>query len=153
MDNIFVYQPLPYVKTIYYMDLDLYRYFIGRADQSVNEKVMVTRVDQQLRVTRLMIDAHDLNKVRAELPKLGRYMFNYLAMMMTISSIFLIIDGSPAALGKKTELWEYLRTASPRLFHRMKYRSFSIVSNFPGYQGRKLSVSLYRLARKIYKFN
>ena len=76
-----------------------------------------------------------------------------LAMMMTISSIFLIIDGSPAALGKKTELWEYLRTASPRLFHRMKYRSFSIVSNFPGYQGRKLSVSLYRLARKIYKFN
>ena len=35
----------------------------------------------------------------------------------------------------------------------MKYRSFSIVSNFPGYQGRKLSVSLYRLARKIYKFN
>ena len=34
-------------------------------------------------------------------------MFNYLAMMMTISSIFLIIDGSPEALGKKTQLWEY----------------------------------------------
>ena len=102
VDNIFVYQPLPYVESIYYMDLDLYRYFIGRADQSVNEKVMVTRVDQQLRVTRLMIDAHDLHQVRAALPKLGRYMFNYLAMMMTISSIFLIIDGSPEALGKKT---------------------------------------------------
>ena len=36
VDNIFVYQPLPYVKTLYYMDLYLYRYFICRADQSVN---------------------------------------------------------------------------------------------------------------------
>ena len=153
VDNIFVYQPLPYVKTLYYMNLDFYRYFIGRADQSVNEQVMVKRVDQQLRVTRLMIGSHDLTQISAQHRRLGHYMFNYLAMMMTISSIFLIIDGSPAALGKKTELWEYLRTASPRLFHRMKYRSFSIVSNFPGYQGRKLSVSLYRLARKIYKFN
>ena len=55
VDNIFVYQPLPSVKTLYYMDLDLYRYFIGRADQSVNEQVMVRRVDQQLRVTRIML--------------------------------------------------------------------------------------------------
>ena len=86
-------------------------------------------------------------------PKLGRYMLSYLSMMMTISSIFLIIDGSPAALGKKTELWEYLRAHSPELYHKLKYRSISFVGNIPGYQGRKLSVKLYRLARKIYKFN
>ena len=153
VDNIFVYQPLPWVKSMYYMDLDLYRYFIGRADQSVNEKVMVTRVDQQVRVTKLMIESHDLRQLRGSQPKLARYMVNYLSMMMTISSIFLIIDGSPAALGKKTELWEYLRARSPELYHKLKYRSLSFVSNIPGYQGRKLSVRLYRLARRIYKFN
>ena len=153
VDNIFVYQPLPYVKTMYYMDLDLYRYFIGRADQSVNEKVMVGRVDQQVRVTRLMIDAHDLRRVLAVQPKLGRYMRSYLAMMMTISSVFLIIDGSPAALGKKTELWEYLRSVDHGLYHKLKYCAVSFVGNIPGYQGRKLSVGLYRMARKIYKFN
>ena len=71
VDNIFVYQPLPYVKNIYYLDVDLYRYFIGRADQSVNEKVMVTRVDQQMRVTYHMIKSHDLRKVCAEHNKLG----------------------------------------------------------------------------------
>lgn len=153
VDNIFVYQPLPNVKSIYYMDLDLYRYFIGRADQSVNEKVMVGRVDQQVRVTKHMIDCQDLDKVRAASPKLARYMRSYLSMMMTISSIFLNIDGSPEALGKKTELWEYLRLKSPRLHHKLKYRALSAVGVIPGYQGRKLSVSLYRLARKIYKFN
>ncbi|MDD5937844.1 MAG: glycosyltransferase family 2 protein [Clostridiales bacterium] len=153
VDNIFVYQPLPYVKTIYYMDVDLYRYFIGRADQSVNEKVMVGRVDQQVRVTRLMIDAHDLRKIKAQQPKLGRYMVSYLSMMMTISSIFLNIDGSPRALGEKTELWEYLRTVDQGLYHKLKYRDMSAVGMFPGYQGRKLSVQLYRMVQRIYKFN
>ena len=153
VDNIFVYQPLPYVKRIYYMDIDLYRYFIGRADQSVNEQVMVKRVDQQLRVTRQMIESHDLHRLHQEQPKLARYMSGYLSMMMTVSSIFLILDGSPEALGKKTELWEYLRSKDVGLYHKFKYRSLSFVGNIPGYQGRKLSVKLYRLARKIYKFN
>jgi len=153
VDNIFVYQPLPSVKSMYYMDIDLYRYFIGRADQSVNEKVMVTRVDQQVRVTKLMIESHAINGLYYTQRKLAQYMVNYLSMMMTISSIFLIIDGSPAALGKRTELWEFLRANNPKLYHKLKYRSLSMVTNIPGYQGRKLSVRLYRLARKIYKFN
>ena len=38
VDNIFVYQPLPHVKSMYYLDVNFYRYFIGRDDQSVNEK-------------------------------------------------------------------------------------------------------------------
>ena len=153
VDNIFVYQPLPYVKSIYYLDVDLYRYFIGRSDQSVNEKVMVTRVDQQLRVTYHMLHTTDLKQVCVQYPKLGRYMFSYLAMMVAISSILLTIDGSPEALSKKTLLWENLRQFDSALYHRMKYRAVSSVTVFPGYQGRKLSVKLYRLARKIYKFN
>jgi glycosyltransferase involved in cell wall biosynthesis len=153
VDNIFVYEPLPTVRNMYYMDVDLYRYFIGRSDQSVNEQVMVTRVDQQLRVTYHMLRSHDLKQVKVKYPKLGRYMFNYLSMMVAISSILLTIDGSPEALGKKTQLWENLRKFDSGLYHKMKYRSVSSVTNFPGYQGRKLSVKLYRLARRIYKFN
>lgn len=153
VDNIFVYQPLPYVSTMYYMNMDLYRYFIGRSDQSVNEAVMIKRVDQQVRVTRLMIESHDLDEVSRNHQKLGRYMFNYLAMMMSISSIFLILTDTPESLGKRTELWEYLRTVNRQVYHRMKYRAVSALTNFPGYQGRRLSVSIYRLTRRIYKFN
>ena len=47
---VFYHQPLPYVKTMYYMDLNLYRYFIGREDQSVNENNMMKRIGQQLAV-------------------------------------------------------------------------------------------------------
>jgi len=153
VDNIFVYQPLPMVRNMYYMDVDLYRYFIGRADQSVNEKVMVTRVDQQLRVTYQMIDSHDLHEVAVQHKKLSRYMFSYLSMMMAISSIFLIIANTPESLGKRTQLWEYLRSKDSGMYRRMRYAAVSGFTAFPGYQGRRLSVRLYRLARKIYKFN
>lgn len=154
VDNIFVYQPLPLVKTMYYMNVDFYRYFIGRADQSVNEKVMVTRVDQQIRVTKHMIASHDLHEVRKADRRLGRYMTSYLCMMMAISSMFLVIEGSQESLDKRDELWDTLRAQDARLYHKMKYRSASaIMTNFPGRQGRKLSVKCYRVARKIYKFN
>lgn len=153
VDNIFVYQPLPLVKSIYYMNEDLYRYFIGRADQSVNEQVMVKRVDQQLRVTRIMLDAIDLKEVKAARPRLAGYMFNYLSMMVLISSMFLIISGTEENLEKKKQLWEEIKAKDVKLYHKLKYRSLNIASNIPGYQGRKLSVGLYRLARKIYKFN
>ena len=36
VDNIYAYVPLPLCRTLYYADIDLYRYFIGREGQSVN---------------------------------------------------------------------------------------------------------------------
>ena len=88
VDNIFVFEPLPVVQKMYYMNVNFYRYFIGREDQSVNEKVMISRVDQQIYVTKTMIDMYDLNKISSK--KLKNYMINYLAIMMTVSSILLI---------------------------------------------------------------
>ena len=63
VDNIFVYQPLPHVKHIYYLDVNFYRYYIGRQDQSVNEEVMIGRIDQQIRVTKLMLGYYDAMKI------------------------------------------------------------------------------------------
>ena len=64
VDNIYVFEPLPYVKNMYYMDVNLYRYYIGREGQSVNEEIMISRIDQQIRVNKIMIDY----TISAELP-------------------------------------------------------------------------------------
>ena len=153
VDNIFVYQPLPSVKTICYRDLDLYRYFIGREDQSVNEKVMMGRMDQQLRVTRLMIEAHDLTALRETQPRLAKYMFRYLTMMVTICSVFLAMDGSEEALSQRRALWAYLHERDETLCRKIRYASVASLVNLPGRTGRKLGLSAYRVARKIYKFS
>jgi len=104
VDNIYVYKPLPSVKHMYYMDVDFYRYFIGRDDQSVNEKVMIGRIDQQIKVNKIMIDEFDLWKIQN--PKLRHYMFNYLEIITVISTIMLIRSGTEENLEKKRELWE-----------------------------------------------
>lgn len=69
---------------------------------------MVKRVDRQLRVTRHMIDCQDLDALKGQ-KKLRSYMLHYLSMMMAISDIFLLLDGSAAAKQKENELWAYLK--------------------------------------------
>ena len=134
------------------MDLDLYRYFIGREDQSVNEKNMVKRVDQQLRVTRIMMNAVDLYALPEEQNKLREYMFNYFSMMMAISSVFLTMDGSEEAFAKKVELWQYLKNHDERVYQKCKH-SVAGACNLPGTLGHKLTLWGYHVAQKIFKFN
>lgn len=152
VDNVFVYQPLPLCQRLYYMDIDLYRYFIGRDDQSVNESVMVKRMDQQLRVTKIMIDAVDLYALPESQKKLRAYMFNYLSMMMAISSVFLTMDGRPEAFEKKTELWQYLKNHDERVYNKCRH-SVAGACNLPGTLGHKITLWGYHVAQKIFKFN
>lgn len=153
VDNIFVYQPLPFVKSIYYLNENLYRYFIGRADQSVNENVMVKRVDQQLLVTRIMMHCHDLHQLRTTNRRLAGYMTSYLSIMMAISSVLLDLDGSGESMRKRDDIWEELRQTDDRLFHRIKYTKVSGLMILPGDRGRRASIKMYRVARYLYKFN
>ena len=154
VDNIFVYEPMPYVKNMYYMDVNFYRYYIGREDQSVNEKVMIGRVDQQLRVNKLMIDYTVRNRKMIFVSKrLKQYMLNYLEIITTISSIMLILADTEEALDKKTELWEYLKASDSYLYRKLRYGIMGNGMNLPGKGGRKISVEGYRLAQRFFKFN
>ena len=151
VDNLFVYVPLPYVKTMYYLDVDFYRYYIGREDQSVNEKVMISRVDQQIFVTKSMIDMYDMRKISNK--KLRTYMTNYLAIMMTVSSILLIRSKNAENLEKKRELWQYLKKNHYGTYWKIRYGILGQTMNLPGRSGRKISSLAYIVARRIVGFN
>jgi glycosyltransferase involved in cell wall biosynthesis len=151
VDNLFVYQPLPYVRTLYYMDVNLYRYFIGRADQSVNERVMISRIDQQIRVTKLMIESHNLMQIKCK--KLRNYMIKYLSMMMVICTVFLIKEGSEESLAKKDELWNDLKTYNRWLYKQIRSHILGRSMNMPGKFGRRVIEVGYNIARRIYGFN
>ena len=151
VDNVFVYEPLPLVQTLYYLDVDMYRYFIGREDQSVNERVMMGRIDQQLRVTRTMIDAVDVEAI--ENKRLRHYMENYLSMMMTICSIFLRMLNTPADQQKLDGIWQYLRQADPALYRRVRHKVLNLGANLPTELGRRIGIGGYHVAQRIFKFN
>ncbi len=151
VDNIFVFDPLPSVKQMYYLNVDFYRYFIGRDDQSVNETVMIRRLDQQMRVNRIMAESFSKKEISSEY--LEKYMFNYLSIITTVSSILAIKSGTEEHLAMKKELWADLKALDKELYKRLRYNVLGIGVNLPGIVGRKLAVGVYKITHKIYGFN
>ena len=154
VDNIFVFNPLPYVNTMYYLDVNFYRYYIGRADQSVNEQVMISRIDQQIRVNKLMIDyfVEEFPRIRAN-GKVRRYMRNYLDIITTVSSVMLIRSGTDENLEKKKDLWAYIKAKDALLWRRLRYGLLGNLLNLPGKGGRRITVDVYKICQRIFHFN
>ena len=121
-------------------------------NESVTEENMIRRIDQQLRVTRFMIDAVDLD-VDVASKKLRRYMENYLSMMMCICSVFLRMINTPEAERKRADIWGYLLEKRPEMYPRVKRNVLNLGTNIPSELGRRLGLGGYHLAQKIFKFN
>lgn len=152
VDNIFMLQPLPYVKTMYYINEDLYRYFIGRADQSVNEEVMMRRLDQHIRVTDILIDGYDYRAVRKISRKMERYMTRHIGILIAATSVFLAIDGSEEALARRKKYWKDIYAKDKGLYRELR-STVAGLTQLPGKGGRAIAIKGYRATRKIFKYN
>lgn len=153
VDNIFANQPLPCVKSICYLNLDLYHYFLGREDQSVNERVLMKRIDQQIKVTEIVSECVDLEQVKREYPKLAEYLVRNISIMMAISSLHLLMIGTEEALEKRDRLWNRIRERDRKLYRKLRYRTVSGLTCIPGKTGAHMTLTGYRAARRIYQFN
>lgn len=156
VDNIYVFNPMPAVKNLYYLDINFYYYFIGRDDQSVNQEVMIGRLDQQARVNRIMFDyfsdALQEGKV-VKKSQLYKYMYNYLEIITTITSVLAIISGDAEKLSIKEELWNYLSEKDHDLYLKLRLGVFGTVVHIPGKPGKAVVTAAYSIARKIFGFN
>ena len=134
------------------MDIDLYHYYLGRDDQSVNEKVLMKRIDQQIKVTDLVSRCVDLNEVKKTYPKLASYMMRNISIMLSISSIHLLLISTAEAEQKRRNMWERVKDHDKSLYYRLRWSTVSGLTYLPGRLGGKLTVGGYRFARKIYQF-
>ena len=154
VDNLYVFEPLPSVKTMYYLDVNFYRYYIGREDQSVNEDIMIGRIDQQIKVNKIMVDYMADNKNTIfQNRKLSQYMLSYLDIITTVSSILLIRSDTEENLQKKKELWDYIKKKDWILYRKLRFGLLGQCTNLPGKGGRKISVEGYKICRRFFNFN
>ena len=152
VDNIYAYVPFPKCRSLYYLDEDVYRYFIGREDQSVNDRVLTSRVDHYWRVARVMMHAYRVYDDIAS-AKLRGYMMNYFTIIMAICSVFSKKSDRPDAMDELRRLWDELREYDPRMYRRARYCLVGLVTNLPGSVGKALTLAGYRAAQKLVKFN
>lgn len=150
-DNLFIYLPLVNTKTIYYLDLDLYRYYIGRADQSVQESQMVKRSSHQVLVSEKVCTKYDLTKI--ENKKLRRLMRRECIFLITIGVVFSRISYTKEGEKQYKELWQKIKEKNPKLYHSIRYTTMATFVSFPTRLGRFISLFGYRLAHKLVKFN
>ena len=115
---------------------------------------MISRIDQQIKVNKLMIDyLTEKKQTLTKQKRLYQYMRNYLEIITTVSSVLLIRSGTEENLEKKAELWQYLKEKDRLLYRCLRHGIMGEAMNLPGRGGRKISVEGYKICQKIFKFN
>ena len=151
VDDLYVYVPLKEVQRILYLNENFYHYFIGREDQSVQEQVMIRRIDQFIKVNKLLFTEVDLDEVTD--PHLKKYMLNFLEIITAISSVMLIKSGTPEHLQMKDELWSFVEREKPEVYRYLRRRLLGRMMNLHTRSGRAAVIFAYKVAQKVFGFN
>ena len=150
-DNLMVYQALPFVKRMYYLNADLYRYYIGREGQSVQRDVMTKRYQHQLTVTQKCFEAAHLDEIPDK--KQQKYLKHELFMMFGISVLYSRLNKSEEADENLSKMWESCyRFDKKWAAHFQKHTPLRLIS-IPGKVGRNLSSTVYTAANRVVRFN
>lgn len=120
VDNLFAYYPLPYINNIYYANIDLYRYYIGRSDQSVTIDNMVARYRQQITVTSRMMDAYSYETISELEKKLQKQMYHFLKSVIINTYFFSTQKNEQARKDDINAMWSSLKESDPELYHKLR---------------------------------
>jgi hypothetical protein len=156
VDNLFVVAPLAHVRRMYYLPVELYRYFIGRADQSVNAGVMLRRVDQQLLVNRLVLAAlpSQADVAGAVVPtQLYATLLQYVEAVCAVTSATLARGGTAQHRAMRDQFWAEIRGENPWLYTRLRRTFVGTSANLPGEAGRRVTTLAYHVARRVVGFS
>lgn len=152
VDFIFAFQPLPYVKTLTYLNIDFYRYFIGREGQSVQKDVMIKRVDQLLKVNDIMVKAMPSREDVSE--GLYKYMLHYLASQFVVTTVFLTLSDEEQRFAQRDKMWSDFYAYSPQKFNDMRAQELPVrVVTTRGKLGRFIIKYGYAISNFVVGFN
>ena len=150
-DNLMVYKTLPHIQKMYYMNADLYRYWIGRPDQSVQQNVMSKRYHHQILVTEKCFTSCHLDDITE--PRLKKYMKHELFMMFGISILFTRLNKTAETDAALDQMWETCKAFDPKWGNHFRNRTPLWFICLPGTFGQNFSGLVYKFANKIVRFN
>lgn len=149
-DNLYIYWALPYVNTIHYVDTDFYRYFIGRADQSVNINQLTKRSMHQVYVTEEAVSKHNLDNIKNK--KLRKTMKRELVFLCTIGVVFSRLSKTDEGEIQYQDMWKKIKEINPKLYKEIRYNTLATCVSFKGSFGRNIAITGFKLAHKLVKF-
>ena len=85
--------------------------------------------------------------------QLYKYMYNYLEIITTITSVLAICSGEKDKMDIKDDVWDYLSHTDPELYRKMRKGIFGAAIHLPGPGGRAVVKTAYNVAQKVFGFN
>ncbi len=152
-DNLLVYIPLPLCKRFYYMNVSFYQYYIGRADQSVNETVLKKKCLQQKKASIMIATAHNLTELAKTQPKLAKYMEHEAKLLLCVAAVGMRLNKTPEMEKEHEQMWEEVIAFDPKVGKRIKNRSIAFFTSRKGGFGRWLCIFVYHLAQNVLHLN
>lgn len=156
VDNLVAYNPLPCVQTLHFLDVDLYRYYIGRSDQSVTAENITKRYRQQICVMKNMAFSHKYQDLKS-LPKgLSRYMFHYLSLLMSLTVMFTTSgkDNREQRKADLKEMWASIKAADKKMYGFLKHRSITGAINWmPFAMQGKITWLCYKIVCRVLDYD
>ena len=150
-DNLMVCRTLPFVDKMFYMNIDLYRYTIGREGQSVQDDVSRRRYTHHLQIAEMAFKSLDLNQVSNK-QKL-RYMKHELFMLLGIATIFTRLNNNDEADANLERMWKACEAHDAKWAKAFRNRTVLLLANAPGKFGRTVTATAYKAANKVVRFN
>lgn len=153
VDNYFAFRPLPYCKKLYYCDVDLYQYFIGRADQSINIQNLTRRFDQQIRVMKCIYDTYTFDEIVAMESGLRRYLLHTIGAISMNTMMFCCSGGDDAERKQAyQEYWDHTIQKDPKLSRYLRTRGLPALVYWMPWKLRGSTMLLgYKVLCKINK--
>ena len=150
-DNLMVCKTLPHVQKLYYMNADLYRYWIGRPDQSVQQNVMSKRYSHQILVTEKCFTSFHIDEITD--PRLKKYMKHELFMMFGISILFTRLNKTAETDAALDRMWKTCIAHDEKWGRHFRSHTPLWFICLPGKFGQNFSGLVYKIANKVVRFN
>ena len=152
-DNLYIYRPLPNTRRVYYYPEPLYGYFVGRADQSTNNSVILKRIENVTFIAEQMTCSYHWTEMNALPTVLRDYMVSNACGNLCTASSQQYIVGTEESLRLHRRMWDTIRDFDADLYRVLRRNPLGWAAGLDNAFGRWLMVFCYNAVRWFIKTN
>lgn len=150
-DNLMVFKTLPHIRRLCYMDIDLYRYTIGREGQSVAREAMKKRYSHQVLVAEKCFTSCHFGRITDK--KLKKYMKHEMFMMFAIAICFARMNKNKESDAAIKTMWDNCIAHDKKWGKHFRFATPLWFLCLPGKFGQWFTNLIYAISNKIVRYN
>ena len=139
------------MERMFYINIDLYRYTIGREGQSVQDDVSRRRYTHHLLIAKECFKSVDLDKLSCRQHLV--YMKHELLMLFSFATAFSRLNRNEEADKALEQMWRDCEAHDEKWARYFREKTILRFSQVPGRVGYALVGGAYKMANRIVRFN